>query len=232
MGRYTKAYSEFAGGLVEVNTLWRLAASREKDDAMRHGREIDALCRGSIVLLSGRLEGYIRGVTQVALEEMYEKSVPRTDVPVRLYYYISRDIIKRIMDATEPDRIGRGIFKFIDDELPYWSREGAFPQPIDTEKYGRGFANPKFERVKKYFGRLGYDDYHTDLQTKLRGAFMPTITAVDLLVDTRNKIAHGDLEQKRTAGEVAEAIRMTRDFCAATDGVFGAWWRQKFCSIR
>ena len=187
MGRYTKAYSGFASGLAEVSTLCTLAARREKEDAIKHGLEINALCRGSIILLSGRLEGYIREVTEVALDAMHEKAVPRTDLPLRLYYHISKHIINRIRDTSDPDGIGENIFKFINDELPYWSREGPFPRRIDTEKYSRGFANPKFGRIKKYFGRVGYSEYHRDLQASLKSSFTLTTNAVDHLVDTRNK---------------------------------------------
>ena len=232
MARYTKAYSGFSQGLVEVKTLCKLAALREKRDPIKCREEINALSRGSIVLLSGRLEGYIRDLGEVTLESMYEKSVPRTALPARLYYHISRDIIERIKDASNPESIGNGIFSFIDRDLSYWSHVGPFPQRIDTERYSKGFTNPKFERIKKYFARFGYDEYRRDLEIILKHSFVSTVNVVDHLVDTRNKIAHGDLGPGKTAMELANVIEDIRGFCQVTDSAFASWCKKTICAIR
>jgi hypothetical protein len=55
---------------------------------------------------------------------------------------------------------------------------------------------------------------------------------VDHLVDTRNKIAHGDPAASKTPGEVATMMSIMRLFCGSTDAVFASWWRTRFCAIR
>lgn len=61
MSRYTKPYSAYSKRIAEVDTLRRLAASKERLDAIKLRAEINALCRGSVVLLSSHLEAYITG---------------------------------------------------------------------------------------------------------------------------------------------------------------------------
>ena len=76
------------------------------------------------------------------------------------------------------------------------------------DRFNRGFANPAFKRIAKYFNRFGYEEYKRDLERCLQASFLPTITMVDHLVHTRNKIAHGDFAESKTPGEVKDmAVR-------------------------
>ena len=130
MARYTSAYSSFVGRLEEVDTLRRFAAAKERTDAIGLRNEINALCRGSIVLLSGHLEAYVKELGEIALESMTIRSVPRTNLASRFYYHISKDLIKEIKDTSDPQRIANKVFDFINSDLEFWSKAGGFPQPI------------------------------------------------------------------------------------------------------
>ena len=66
----------------------------------------------------------------------------------------------------------------------------------------------------------------------LQARFQPTVAMVDHLVDTRNKIAHGDSAASKTPSEVKDMASITQSFCRSTDAVFATWWRKSFCAIR
>ena len=232
MSRYTAAYSDFIGRLGEVDTLRRLAAEKERSNAIGPRHEINALCRGAVVLLCGHLEAFVRQLGEIGLDALHFKQVSRGGVSPRLYYHISQDLISDVQGATDPEKIANRVFAFLESDLVHWSKDGPFPQPIVADRFNQGFANPGFKKIKKYFHRFGYRDYAADLARKLRADYQPTVTMVDHLVDTRNKIAHGDPDATMTPSDVASLEALTRAFCRETDVVFAAWWAATYCPIR
>lgn len=232
MARYTLAYSSFVSRLDEINVLLRLASEKERLDPVALRREINALCRGAVVLLCSHLEAYVKEIGELALDTMHTKRVPRENVGMRFYYHISKNILDEIRDTSDPEKIAIKVFDFLQTDLSYWSQSGPLPQPIPTDQFNKGFSNPKYRKVRTYFNRFGCFDYHSELSRKLAGHFQPTITMVDHLVDIRNKIAHGDTTAIKTPTEVQDMVRIVREFCVATDSVFATWWRVNFCSIR
>lgn len=232
MARYTSAYSSFISRLNEVDLLQRLASEREKNDPVNLRAEINVFCRASIVLLCAHLEAYIKELGEIALTNIHLKSVERTDLSPRFYYHISKDIIDELKDTADHDRIANKVFAFLASDLSYWSHTGAFPQALPLDRFNKGFSNPAFSKIKAYFNRFGYSEYKRDLGTLLHVNFVVTINMVDHLVDTRNKIAHGDLSATKTPTDVKEMILMIRDYCSATDSAFGAWCKANLCAIR
>ena len=232
MPRYTSAYGEFVSRLEEVTTLIQLALSYERLDPIGKRRQINAVCRGSVVLLCGRVEAYVGEVGELAWESMYEQQIGREGLPDRAYYYISKDLLDEICGAREPDRVADRGFAFINRDADYWSKAGPLAAPIPTERFSGGFGNPTFKRVKKYFNRFGYEEYGRDLASELRAQFQPTVAMVDHLVDTRNKVAHGDADIRKTPRELQQMVSIVKLFCRATDGVFATWWKGRYCAIR
>ena len=232
MSRYTAAYSGFIQRLGEVDTLRRLAAERERADPIVLRHEINALCRGAVVLLCSHLEAFVRQLGETGLDALHSKQVSRGSVSPRLYYHISQDLISDLRGATDPEKIANRVFAFLDSDLVHWSKDGPFPEPIVADRFNQGFANPAFRKIKKYFHRFGYRDYGSDLARRLQADYQPTVTMVDHLVDTRNKIAHGDQDATMTPSDVASLQALTRIFCRETDVVFAAWWAATYCSIR
>lgn len=233
MARYTKAYSSFTSALGEVETLCSLARAGELKDPLGRRTEIGALVRGGIVLLSSHLEAYIRELGEAAITSLYAKAVSRRGLPSRFFYHVSRDFLSRVQANTDPEKIAEGMFDFLgSDHVAYWSRKGAFPRPISADEFSQGFSNPKFARICKYFNRFGYSDFRQELARSLQGSFPITTNAIDHLVDTRNAIAHGDRNERKTALETRLLIDSARQFCRSTDGLFASWWRDQFCSIR
>jgi len=232
MGRYTSAYSAFVLRLDEVELLRNCAARKEKEDPIVLMREINALCRGGIVLLSSHLEAYIRGLGELALERMHTEGVPRDSIPPRFYYHISKDIVDEIKDTSDPDKIAGKLFTFLETDQSYWAQTGPFPKALPVDRFNLGFSSPAFDKITAYFNRFGYSGYRNDMARVLRADYTSTVNMVRHLVDIRNKIAHGDLVTTKTPGDVKGMIDIIRKYCATTDAVFASWCRSQLCSIR
>lgn len=218
--------------LGEVDTLRRFAAAKERENAVALRKEINALCRGAIVLLSGHLEAFIKELGEVALDALHEKRVQRTNIESRFFYHVSKDLLDELLDTRDPQKIADKLFSFLCSDLPYWSRSGQFLQPVPAERFNKGFSNPAFDKIRAYFNRFGYSDYRKDLANLLKSNNAPTTNMIDHLVDIRNKIAHGDPTATKTPQEVSEMIAIIRLYCKATDSVFAAWCKTNFCAIR
>ena len=232
VARFTSAYSSFSAQVGEVETLRRLAADKEKVDPIGAASEINALCRSAVVLLSAHLEAYIRELGELTLDSIHSKKLSRDDVSDRLYYHLSKDLLSEIRDTADPEKIARKVFEFITRDSGVWSRTGPFPDPLPAERFNIGFANPAFRKVKQYFLRFGFANYPGKLAEALRADYQPTINLVDHLVDTRNKIAHGDATATKTPNDIQSMTATVRKFCRATDGVFADWCRDELCAIR
>jgi hypothetical protein len=185
VARYTAAYSSFVARLDEVDTLRRFALEKERKDPIDLRREISALCRGSVVLLSSHLEAYVKEAGELALDSLHAKAVPRKNVTSKFYYHISKNHLDKIQDTSDPEKIAEKVFEFLHSDLDYWSRLGPFPQSIPTDRFNKGFSNPAFDKIRAYFNRFGYATYKPDLMRKLQSQFQPTVNMVDHLVDTK-----------------------------------------------
>ncbi|EDY16125.1 hypothetical protein CfE428DRAFT_6387 [Chthoniobacter flavus Ellin428] len=232
MSKFTSAYISFVSRLNEVEDLRRMAAQKEKADAIANSAQINALCRGAVVLLCSHVEAYVKEVGEVALTHVHGKSVGRDKLVNRLFYHISKAVIDEIKDTEDHDRLAEKCFGFITTETPYWSKVGAFPNPLPVDKFNKGFSNPGFKKISAYFNRFGYDNYKTHLSARLAASYHAVVNMVEHMVDTRNKIAHGNPAATKTPHDLKEMIRLVQIFCRATDLTFGAWCKANLCTIR
>lgn len=232
MPRYTSAYSDFVMALGEVQTLQSLALRLERIDPLRETATIRALCRGAIVLLSGHLESYVKSLGSLVVQEVVEKQVDRSRLSPRFYYHISKDLIAELRETTDPDKLARKMFEFLELDGNHWERTGPFPSSIDPDRFNKGFSNPAYDKIAKYLGRFGHSTYRKDLAGRLTSDYLPITNMVNHLVDTRNQIAHGDPRATKTPREVRDMTCLIRKFARATDIVFGDWCRNNLCAIR
>lgn len=230
--RHTVAYRELKERFVEVEILVRAANEKERRSPIRHRHEINALCRGAIVLLCAHLEAYIKELGELAIDSLHANSVSREKIAPQFFFHISKSFIEELRETGDPEKSAEKVFLFLENDADLWLRKEPFPRPIPTDRFNRGFANPAFSKIQAYFGRFGYADYSSHLGARLRANYMPTKNMVDHLVDTRNKIAHGDPLATKTPSDVRQMMKMVKVFCQATDFIFSTWWRKNYCSIR
>jgi hypothetical protein len=232
MPRYTSAYSSLLLRLKEVEVLRRSAAAKERDDPIKLRHDINAFCRAGIVLLCAHLEAYVKELGEVALTNIHARAVPRTMLASQFFYHLSKDLLDEVRDTSDPMKIAAKVFDFLQQDATYWGRVGPFPIPLPVDRFNKGFANPAFKKVRAYLNRFGYADYKVELARKLKADYLVTVNMVDHLVDTRNKIAHGDPSVTKTPQDVKEMIRIIRVYCKATDTIFASWCKQELCTIR
>ncbi len=232
MARYTSAYSSFVSRLAEVEILRRSAREKEELNPVGLRREINALCRGAIVLLNAHLEAYIKELGEVTLDSIYKKRVSRNTIAPQFYYHLSKDILDELKETSDPLKIADKLFSFLQSDTIFWTLSGPFPQPLPVDRFNKGFSNPAFQKIKVYFNRFGYSEYKDDLAHFLRADYRATINMVDQLVDTRNKIAHGDPTITKTPTDIKDMAMMIRSYCNATDTVFASWCKNTLCAIR
>lgn len=232
MPRHTAAYSSFVDRLNEIFILTAIASKKERVDAIGHRKEINAFCRGAVVLLSSHVEAYVKELGECALQRFYDRGVDRSRMSDRIFFNISKEFVSDLKDASDHDKISERIFCFISSDLEFWSKSGAFSSQIPSEKFNKGFSNPAFGKIKTYFSRFGYDEYRKDLCRKLGRDALPAENMLDNMVALRNSIAHGDPSATRTPREIVEMVDIVKGFCRATDDVFSEWCKGKHCSIR
>lgn len=233
MSRYTTAYSEFVGRCDEVLILVGRAKQLERSKlAFSHGSEIDALCRGAIVLLSSHVEAYVKELGECALDAIFNRGVCRSKLSPRIFFYASKGWVDRLKDATEPEKVSAEVFEFLCGDAELWVRKGPLPNPIDSEEFSKGFANPKFDKVKKFLGRFGYDGLRHHINVSLGRDAGLAVSNLDQIVDTRNAIAHGEASATKTPGEVKLLVASARQLCRTVDDGFSNWCKSEICSIR
>jgi len=232
MSRYTEAYSALVAGLTEVDLLNRCAVRAESVNPVGKRDEVNALCRAATVLLCARLEAYVRRLGEITLTRMVSSQMCRSKLPPRFFYHISKDHIKKLKEATDQDTLAELVFDFLASDNCFWGKSGPFATMPPADRFCRGFANPKFDKVRSFLYRFGHTTYVPDLQRALRANYPSTVNMVDHLVDTRHKIAHGDLATTQTPRDLADMTRIVRTFCRTTDQVFAAWCRWNLSAVR
>jgi RiboL-PSP-HEPN len=233
MSRYSTAYGEFVQRCDEVLILVRRAAAIERSkSAFSKGKEIDALCRGALVLLSSHVEAYIKEVGESLLDAIYVKEVCRSKLSTSFFYYTSKIAIDRVRSDNDPEKISIETFHFVEQNSSIWQRTGALPRQIDADEFNLGFANPKFEKVKKYLARFGYTSLRHDINRTLKADALVVIGNLDQIVDIRNAIAHGEASATKTPSEVKSLVKSATIFCRTVDSGFGDWCKMNVCSIR
>jgi RiboL-PSP-HEPN len=232
MARFTAAYANLIAGINETESTRRLADELQLRDPLRHTKEIDALCRASVVLLCSHIEGYVKGLGELLIDRMHSSGMDRRKLPRQFFHYVSQDYIRQIKETDDRAKIAGHIFNFIDRDGSIWAETGSLPCTIDTEIFNTGFSTPKYDKICKYFTRFGLTTYSQELGRMQAADHRRICNAIDHVVDTRNKIAHGDIGVTKTPVELAEMISCVRDFCRNTDSVVGRLCRQQLCSIR
>ncbi|TAT84359.1 MAE_28990/MAE_18760 family HEPN-like nuclease [Rhizobium ruizarguesonis] len=232
MSRHTEAYSSFVERLGEIDLLIALARKKERNDAVLHRKEINAFCRGAVVLLSSHVEAYVKELGECALERFYQRRVDRSGMSSRIFFNISKEFVADIKDTADPEKIAEKIFLFIESDLTFWAKHGAYSLQIPVEKFNKGFSNPAFDKIKSYFSRFGYEDYRRDFYRDLGINAQTTQNMLDGMVALRNNIAHGDVSATRTPREISEMTDIIKNFCRCTDSIFSRWCKLHHCPIR
>lgn len=232
MSRYTSAYTSFCANIEEVIALRKLALRFLNDDLQRNSQISNYLCRGAVVLLSGHIEAYVKDIGDIFFERCDSSSDFLTIPGNYIAFYLSKDVIDDIKDTSDRGKISQKISTLFRRDHEYWSQTKTFSSSIPSKRFNKGFSTPKYDRIKAYFGRFGYTGYDTHMKSIFRSDFTSFRNSIDLIVDLRNNIAHGNNNTNPTPTEVAEMTDVCKKFIRATDDNFAKWCKLNIFSIR
>ena len=231
--RYTIAYREFNHKLVEVHRLNQMAIKElppmESFEAIS---VVHTLCWASVVFLSGNLEVYMKKLTERILDRVYNSKLQKDKLALKFRYYFSRDLVDQIRNTRHPEQVARKVREIFDRDAYIWSDDSIFQKELSSTRFLSNLANPKYGNIKDFMTRFGYDHYQDDLRRSMRQRYDVCIAALDDIVETRNKIAHGDRSMIWMPRDVEEKADLLKIFVRETDVVVANWFRRIGCPIR
>lgn len=233
MPRFTSAYSNLIVRFDEINVLLRLARTLSTSQAVLVStRQINALCRSGVVLLSGHIEGYIEEIGEIAIDQIGSRGLAKRKMGSKFKYHLSRDLIRAVKDSSHPTRISANIDAFLTRDLHIWDTNHSFTTQISAEVFVSDFANPTHDRIKKFFSRFGYLHYQGDLTRRLGADYAACKNMLDQVIHQRNKIAHGDTITAGTPTDLSQMLILVKQYCREADCAVADWFRTIGCPIR
>ena len=232
MAKYSHSRQVFRERLNEVDVLLREASRLSRAIPAQNFELVNAMCRGSVVLMCSHIENYIKSVGELLIQNIIARGIKRDKLPSFFYYYLSHQRIKVIKENSDFTKIADGIFDFIENESTHWSKSGPFSNSIDTENFHQGFSNPKFDKIINYFRRFGVLDFRLRFMRDCRELGVVYINTIDHIVDVRNSIAHGDQVSAMTPTEISVLVATAKKFVDSVDRIFCKFCTETYCSIR
>jgi len=233
MARYSSAYSDLTIRLDEVG---RITNEAKKKEALKplgsQASLVSALCRGGIVLLSSHIEGYISDLNELILERIVKKKVSITKLSPRFGYYHSRDILDEISNTSDPKKISKKLKLLYSRDSFVWDDEDIFLEPLDDERFMRGFSTPKPGYIYTLFNRYGYSNLRGEIASVLASQFNFHQANVETTVHLRNQIAHGDHSLTQTPADLKRLMESTKIYCREIDNSVCRWFANINCSLR
>lgn len=233
MGRYTQAYSHFMIRLAEIDILLKLAEKEARGMPLTvSASRANALCRAGVVLLSSHIEGFVEELGEVALDHIAARNVSKAVLAPKLKYHLSRDLVDQIRKVTDPQAIVTGIDNLLSRDGHIWSAVPNYSGPLAVQVFVGDFVNPTHERIRKFFGRFGYDQFERDVAGRLTASYGPCKNMVDQVIEQRNRIAHGDTVTTGTPVDLKQMIQLIKLYCREVDCAVADWFRGHGCPIR
>jgi len=236
MPRYTAPYTKLVLRLSEINTICNLATRLEKETPIGKWQdEVEAMCRGGVVLLSSHLEGYITDLNSVILTAISNPHIPLNSFPDELIFHQVRDIFEQLKNTNDKTKIGQK-FRSLHHREKYFfdAIEGIDPSPrlFNNEIAMQSFSTPKPSKIYKFFKRYGYDCLRGDIAKTLKTSMLTHENLVLRTVQIRNDIAHGDDETKETPADLRLRLNSVRLYCRVLDDSVANFFKNKSIIIR
>lgn len=228
MPRYTAAYSNFLECTKEIKLLIKTA----KSFGIKNPDTVNALCRGSVVLLCSHLEGYMEEIATIITERISAQKIKKNIIGDAFKYHNSKDFLSTIEETQNPNAKAQRLLALMQRDDHIWDSTDHYYKPLNTDIIIGDFATPKYDNCRRLIKKFGYITYHNDFNAHLKGQAVIVRNMIDAVVNTRNDIAHGDNSVKPTPSEVQNMEELTKTFCRTTDIIVCAYFKSKKCSLR
>ncbi len=163
---------------------------------------------------------------------MAERQICLSKMPDLFRYHAEKEKIESIKQTADGSKIGRKLRELYDSDFVCWTENGVISDGFSMEKFNKGFSNPKFEKICKYFDRFGYENFKQEFDRQLKSEARAITTGIDQIVSIRNKIAHGDSGERVTPVQGASLKDLACKFVSNTDQLFASFATRKICPIR
>ena len=239
MPRYTQSYLKLLERLKEVELTFKLAKDLEKQLPLGINKnEVDAICRGGVVLLSSHIEGYITDLNYLVLTSLSEPKNLAKGYPSSLIYHQAKDVIKSIKNTSDPNHIGQQLTSLYRRERSLFMCMNGESENVTADNFlnneiaMQGFSTPKPELIHKFFKRYGYKSLSGDIAKILKSSNLVHRNLVLRTVEIRNDIAHGDISIKEAPSDLEEKYKSVKLFCRCIDDCVASYFKTKKIVLR
>jgi hypothetical protein len=209
------ALAGLRAALAEIKDLQ--AAAPSSLTSARRRATARVIGRSSVVLLSSHFERYFYALNEELVAYVNSSIVDSSRLPETLKLLHTRWPVDRMVE-TQWDRRRMQLASFVSDDAWLWQANLA-----GTIQHARLLAwmkSPKPESIKRYFTYWGIADIFAAITRtpQRRQAIQLKLLG---LVDKRNNIAHGDLNEQATSQDVRSYAATVLLFCDRTDRYVG-----------
>jgi hypothetical protein len=220
-----ESLAEFKDSLKEVETLLLLnpmkSLDRSQTGSSATGRDVaNAITRSCTVMLVSHFEGFVKAGLTELIDEICRARPPARRLPDGLLELHTRERIQEIFGTDGPDRITR-TRRLFNNYASLWEDDKSInPKVLSAKILARQFTSAKPEVLAEVFSLLGVGDLLDRLDRHVNQAILNrgdqgTSVKVNIklleIVDRRNKIAHGDRNEKPTPIEVENYMLFLQD---------------------
>ena len=239
-----ESLEEFRDSLREVETLLSLNPHESLDGGIHSNsasRDLaNAITRSCTVMLVAHFEGFVKSGLTELIDEICLAKPPARRVPEALLELHTRERIQEIFGTEGPERIQRTrrLFALY---APLWDDDRAInPQILSAKILARQFTSAKPEVLVEVFSLLGVNDLSGQLDDQVNrasagrgesGSSIKVSLKLTEIVERRNKIAHGDKNEKPTSTEVKGYMEFLQDVADCLSGILEKRI-QHCCSLR
>ncbi|MEU4068422.1 MAE_28990/MAE_18760 family HEPN-like nuclease [Streptomyces wedmorensis] len=223
-GNGLDSLSEFRDSLKEVETLLALNPARPLNKSAsvssQERETANAITRSCTVMLVSHFEGFVKSGLTELIDEICRAKPPARRLPEGLLELHTRERIQEIFGTEGPERITRTRRLFATYSSLWEEDRSINPQVLSAKILARQFTSAKPEVLSSVFSLLGVSDIMDELDTRVNQAIVnrgdqATSVRVHIklteIVDRRNKISHGDRNEKPTPVEVESYMTFLTD---------------------
>jgi len=181
---------------------------------------------------SSHIEGYISDLNEIIFHRLVERRISIKALSPSFCYYLSRDILVEILDTSAPEKIAKKLQTLHKRDSFIWDEIDVFEEPLDCQRFLKGFSTPKPKNIYALFNRYGHDQLSKDIASVFVSLHSFHQTNVENTVRFRNEIAHGNHSLTQTPSDLFQLADSTKVFCREIDNSVCDWFKGKKCSLR
>ncbi|MDT8909612.1 MAE_28990/MAE_18760 family HEPN-like nuclease [Amycolatopsis sp. PS_44_ISF1] len=223
----TESFKEFIESIQEVRVLLnadRKPATTLPEPGRMHDRRSleNALCRASMLMLVAHYEGFVKSILTEFIDEIAKAKPPSRRLPDALLELYTKERIQEIARLEESTERVTRTRKLFTGYAALWDRDRSIdPTLLPARILARQFTNAGPDSLRRVLDLIGQFESLEKIQRHVCAS--PEYFKINIpdklkeITEKRNKIAHGDLEEKPTSPEVSKHLEFLIKIAYAVD---------------